>query len=130
MIFRDRLLNLGQPGTHQPSSSRVPSHTSSTRSALQLEVSTAQLWPIQHAGGSWEKSMVGSTFGVEAMAPGQVRNWQEEAEEEGTAVWEVGRPGRGLSRRVDIDTRLSIVAMPRRKKVSVTKEVWEMFDQN
>lgn len=74
--------------------------------------------------------MVGSTFRVEAMAPGQGRNWQEEAEEEGTAVWKVGTPGRGLSRRVDVVTRLSIVAMPRRKKVSVTKEVWEMFDQN
>lgn len=74
--------------------------------------------------------MVGSTFRVEAMAPGQGRNWQEEAEKEGTAVQKVGTPGRGLSRRVDVATRLSIVAMPRRKKVSVTKEVWEMFDRS
>lgn len=60
------------------------------------------------------------------MAPGQARKWQEEAEEdlraeepikEGTTDWEEGMPRIGLSRRVDIDTKLSIVAMPMRMKV-------------
>lgn len=57
------------------------------------------------------------------MAPGKVRNWQEEAEEdlwaeepikEGTTVWEVGMPRRAGEW---ILIPGCIIAMPRTKKV-------------